>query len=53
MNPERGSGERGADGVVGDRVVVEISGLAIRSDVLSQKRVRAFDGRDRAEDFDL
>ena len=53
VNPEGRSGIRRADRVVRDRVVIEVTRLAVGSDVLSQQRVAALDGRDTAQDLDL
>ena len=53
MDEERGCGVCGADGVGRDRVIVEITGLPIRSDVLPEQRIFTLNGRNRTEDLDL
>ena len=40
-------------GTLGDRVVVEVSGLVAGSGVLTEEDFLLFDGWDRSEDFDL
>ena len=53
VDPKRRRGERRADRVVRDGIVVEVPRLAVRRDVLAQKRIIALNGRDRTEDLDL
>ena len=53
MDPKRRRGERRADRVVRDGIVVEVPGLAVRSDILSEERVTPLNRRDRTKDLDL
>lgn len=39
VDPERSRRERGAYRVMGDRVVIEVSGLATRGDILPKQRI--------------
>lgn len=53
VDPKRRRGERRADRVVRDSIVVEVPGLAVRSDILAKERVTPLNGRDRTKDLDL
>ena len=53
VDPQGRRGERGAHRVVRHGVIIKVAGLAVGSDVLSQQRVAALDGRDTAQDLDL
>lgn len=53
MDPQRGRRKGRADGVGRNSLIIEIPRLAIRGDILAKKGIASFDGRDRAEDFDL
>ena len=53
VDPQGAGGERGADRVVRDRVVIEVAGLAVRGNILAEEGVFAGDGRDAPEDLDL
>ncbi len=53
VDPEGGSGIRGADRVGWDRVIIEITGLPIYSDILTKQRIFTLNGRNRTKDLDL
>lgn len=53
VDPESCRGKRRADRVVWDRVIVEITGLAVCSYVLTKQRVLPFDRWDSPEYLDL
>lgn len=53
VDPQRGRCECRTGRVGRNGFVIEIPGLAVRGDILAKKGIMLFDGRDRAEDFDL
>lgn len=53
VNPKRGSGVGWAVGVTRNRVIVKITRLAIRANVLAKQGVRTFNGRNGTQNLDL
>ena len=53
MNPQGGCSERRANRVVRYGIVIQIAGLAIRSNILAKQRVLPLNGGNGTEYFDL